>query len=76
MVLICLFLCRSVSLHFPHPVCILFRSFNLAAFHLLLPYLASSFPFLVLFLVRPLNIARPSPQGYTSLLQMFRPSQI
>ena len=29
----------------PPPVCILFRSFNLAAFHLLLPYLASSFPF-------------------------------
>ena len=65
MVLICLFLCRSVSMSsllFPHPVCILFRFFNLAAFHLLLLYLSSSFS-----LPRPL----PAPQSRPSFSFSF-----
>ena len=46
----------SILLRFPHPVRILFRPLNLAALHLLLPYLASSFPFLVLFRPHYLSI--------------------
>ena len=47
MVLICLFLCRSVSLLFPHPVFPLLPaslSLNLASPHLLLPTLPLLFP--------------------------------
>ena len=69
MVLICLFLCRSVSLHFPHPVFPLLPaslSLNLASPHLLLLYLSSSFS-----LPRPLPASQSCPASPLLLLLLL-----
>ena len=69
MVLICLFLCRSVSLHFPHPVFPLLPaslSLNLASPLLLLLYLSSSFS-----LPRPLPASQSRPASPLLLLLLL-----